>query len=184
MRCVINHFKWRGALLKAFRRQRGADSNFLEMARYDEWIVAHGRKVPSHALRPYSVEYMKDRGLPVEPTAEQIEIARLMNEVPKADMAGRSDKEAHLRALLGSIEVREGYASQSEKICFVTFELVGPMHTNGIGTAISATVHQFPRYGNPGEAWPGPEVFRSRLVGLLESQNYSGYCCLLACVTG
>lgn len=211
IRCVINHFKWRGALLQALRLHRGEDTNAQEMARYDAWISAHDMKVPDQALRPYSVEDMKERGLLVEPTPGQVEIAGLMNELPRADTIARPEKEARLRALLGSIDGPAGYASHRKKICFVSFELVGPMHTGGIGTAISAlaenlaaigndvdvvycphhprttmtdlwfsywktrgvTVRQLPRYGDPGETWLRPEVFRSRLVSLLESQNYS-----------
>ncbi len=163
MRAVIHHFKWRAPLLGNLKRVRGPESAESEQVQYRAWLEGNDNRLPTTWARTFSRADLFEIGLLARADRRTMAVYSLLGKIRKSrGKAGYPEAKLKNKARLlmegaPTDETRPALPDEAiwsdlfgktGRICLVSFELVGPTKTGGIGTAISALAELLSAFGH------------------------------------
>jgi len=163
-RAVVHHFKWRAASRTHLDRRTNAGGNTEERAAYRDWLERHDSRLPTEGAFRATRQALFDRGLLRRP--DRRALARLVTLRRRARVLESGGDEESVRRLWRGFDRlqaewdrsaetdralrprAEALLTEPAKIALVTFELVGPTRTGGIGTAVGALAERLAADGH------------------------------------
>ncbi len=163
LRAVVHHFKWRKTLLESLERERKKESGTHEYEAYNAWLSGHDNLVPVENARRLTREDLFAIGLLTRADRQNLKVYSLLRQIrsardsesfPSPTLQRKAERLFESRtggnAMVGGRDAvsPQGLFARPGRICFVSFELVGPTNTGGIGTAISALAEALSAFGH------------------------------------
>ena len=163
LRAVVHHFKWRDALLKSLKNERQEESGTHEYDAYGDWLSSHDNRLPIEHARELAQDDFFRIGLMARADRQNLRVYSLLRKIrtsrdapnfPSPNLRrmaeslfeSRTNEEANSGGK--TVVSPRGLFARPGKVCFVSFELVGPTNTGGIGTAISALAEALSAFGH------------------------------------
>ncbi len=163
LRAVVHHFKWRDVLLKSLQNKRQEESGVHEYDAYSAWLSVHDNRLPIDNARRLTRDDLFSIGLLTRADRRNLRVYSLLRRIRTSrdapgfpsrslqrvadDLFYGNTSRNSLGRGAGAVKPN-GLFARPGKICFVTFELMGPTNTGGIGTAISALAELLSAFGH------------------------------------